>query len=364
MKKFLITIIAILIFSNSTAAELRNSVIQGEIPNSASGTVLFKKPQKIKNIKSIYFGKKTNIDDIVHLLKIYDANAVVIDVKDDWGNVSSSIKISNRQNVPSTHPEKIESFLTELKKHNIYAIARVVAFKDFVRKDLCIKDANGKVKTDKEKTSWMSPYNKSVCNYLKKICCGAIEIGFDEVQLDYVRFSSSLKIDDLNDEMHRIIAINQFLTEISDAIHALGGKISVCVFGCIIEKSNKNGKISINSRILGQDYIKICKIVDFICPMIYPSHYASGSFGGIIHPDLEPYKIIRACMELSNEMLKNQKIKAIVRPYLQAFTAFWLSKHKKYGKKEIQDQIQAITDTGIEKPHWGLFNMSLKYPEK
>ena len=364
MKKFLITVSAILIFSNSTSRELTNNAIHSEAPDSASKTVFFENSQKIKNIKSIYIGKKTNIDDIMHLLKICDANAVVIDVKDDWGNVSSSIKISNRKNVPSTHLQKLEPLLIELKKHDIYTIARVVAFKDFVRKDLCIKDDNGNVKIDKEKTSWMSPYNKLVRDYLKEICCRAIEIGFNEVQLDYVRFSPSLKINDLNNEMQRIIAINQFLAETSDAIHALGGKISVCVFGCIIEKSNKDGKISINSKILGQDYIKICKLVDFICPMIYPSHYANGSFGGIMHPDLEPYKVIHACMELSNDILKNQKIKAIVRPYLQAFTAFWLSKHKKYRKKEIQDQIQAIIDTGIEEPQWGLFNMGLKYPEK
>ena len=362
MKKFLITIFAILIFSTSAADELANNAIHSNVIDSVSETVPSKNSQKIQTIKSIYICKKTNIDDIMHLLKVCDANAVVIDVKDDWGNVSSSIKISNRKNVPSTHLQKLESLLTELKKRDIYTIARVVAFKDFVRKDLCIKDDNGIVKIDKEKTSWMSPYNKSARDYLKEICCGAIKIGFNEVQLDYVRFSTSLKMDDLNNETQRIIAINQFLNEISDAVHALGGKVSVCVFGCIIEKPHKDGKININSKILGQDYIKICKLVDFICPMIYPSHYSS--FGGITYPDLEPYKVISACMELSNDMLKNQKIKATVRPYLQAFTASWLPMHKKYGKKEIQDQIQAIIKTGIEDPQWGLFNMSLKYPEQ
>ena len=317
----------------------------------------YKKADIEQNIKSIYIGKETNFTKIMHLLKTCNANAVVIDVKDDWGNIHLPMQsVDQEDDSSSTH--KLKSLIKKLEKQNVYPIARVVAFKDFVRKDLCIKDSDGNVITDKEKTSWMSPYNCKVRNYLKNICCRAIKIGFKEVQLDYVRFSSTLTLHDSKDKAQRITAINQFLDEICDSVHELGGKVSVCVFGCIIEKTKK--QFSTNSKVLGQDYVSICKRADFVCPMIYPSHYAKG-FGGIKNPDLAPYKVIYSCMKLSNEILKNLDVKSVVRPYLQAFTATWLKKHKRYRKKEINEQIQALKDT--ECFQWGLFNMGLKYPE-
>lgn len=79
--------------------------------------------------------------------------------------------------------------------------------------------------------------------------------------------------------------------------------------------------------------------------MIYPSHYGDGNFG-IDHPDMEPYRTIRAALKLSRQDLESAgqagKHQAIVRPWLQDFTASYLKHHIPYGAGEVRAQIQAF----------------------
>lgn len=324
-------------------------------------------------IKSVYIGRRSNFQEILDTLEKYGANAVVIDVKDDFGKLFPDLPVTyNKKNqFISNNNSKI--LLQKLKEKKIYTIARVVALKEFIRDDLCIKKEDGSVMIDKEKMSWMDPKDERVLQYLEEICTAAIKIGFDEVQLDYVRFSSYFKLYKDKTKEHvlnrsRIDAINNLIDRISASVHKLGGKVSVCVFGCTIEGSvdtpNKRNQTEKSSEILGQDYIEIAQKADCICPMIYPSHFPKDTPCGVKKPDLEPYKTISICMELSNNMIETASkkgLKAKVRPYLQAFTAKWLKKHLQYGKKEIDDQIRAVLDSGTTE-QWGLFHMAGKYP--
>lgn len=329
------------------------------------------------SVRSIYVRSNSNLQDITKTLEKYGANAVVIDVKDELGhllpNLPVTYSIKNRF-IPN---KNFKHLLKQLKKRKIYTIARVVALKELTRKDLCIKAEDGSVKIDKEKMSWMDPSDEKVQKYLEEICTGAIKIGFDEVQLDYVRFSAYSRLDrgkkdkkeeNFSSDRSRINAINNLINKIGDSVHKLGGKISVCVFGCTIEGSidtpNRKNQTLTSSAVLGQDYVDIAERSDYICPMIYPSHYCKYTPCGIVDPDLEPYKTVHTCMKLSNNMfekIEKKELKARVRPYLQAFTAVWLKKHLQYGKSEIDAQINAVKDSGVV-GQWGLFDMAGRYP--
>ncbi len=328
--------------------------------------------KEILPVKSIYTGNYTNVQEILNTLERYGANAVVIDVKDDVGRLFPSLPVTHNDKNRFISNSSFKTLFEKLKEKKIYTIARVVALKEFIRDDLCIKE-NGKVKIDKEKMSWMDPTDERVLKYLEEVCTAAIKIGFDEVQLDYVRFSSYFRLYKKDGKNYtsnrlRIDAINNLIDRISSAVHKLGGKVSVCVFGCTIEGSvdtpNSRNQTGRSAEILGQDYVEIAKRADYICPMIYPSHYPRYTPCGIKDPDLEPYKTINACMKLSNDMLESASCKSLeskVRPYLQAFTAIWLKNHLQYGKKEIDDQIRAVINSGTTE-QWGLFLMSGRYP--
>ena len=322
--------------------------------------------KKISPIKSIYFNKCSYFQLISETLERYGANAVVVDVKDDLGQLMPLLPVTYNEKNRFMPDQNFKSLLKKFKEKKIYTIARVVALKELTRGDLCIKGEDGSVMIDKEKMSWMDPRDEKVQRYLEEICTAAIKIGFDEVQLDYVRFSTYFR-DDLQNKS-RIKAVNNLTDRITAAVHKLGGKVSVCVFGCTIDGSvdtpDKKNQTQKSSEILGQDYVELAEIADYICPMIYPSHYPKETPCGIKFPDLEPYNTVSVCMKLSNDMLKSvgkQNLKAKVRPYLQAFTAKWLEEHLEYGKSEINDQIRAVQDSNSV-VQWGLFCMAERYP--
>ena len=115
--------------------------------------------------------------------------------------------------------------------------------------------------------------------------------------------------------------------------------ISADVFGLV---GNVADDLSI-----GQIWEKIAPHVDYMSPMIYPSHYPKG-FAKIKDPDLEPYKTITKSLKRSikrNNQLKNP---TKIRPWIQGFTAKWLTEYKRYGHKQLSSQIKALEDVGIE----------------
>ena len=102
--------------------------------------------------------------------------------------------------------------------------------------------------------------------------------------------------------------------------------------------------------------------LDYICPMIYPSHYGDGNFG-IEHPDTEPYRTILAALQKSSGVLEAARQEgqhqAIVRPWLQDFTASYLKHYIEYGPEEIRAQIQATYDAGYDE--WMLWSAACSY---
>jgi hypothetical protein len=314
-----------------------------------------------KDIRAVYIGKNADIEKIKSVLKTYGANAVIIDVKNDTGEITGDLQLDGASLVKD-HMEDLHGFIQKLKESGIYTIARIVAFKDFKRDDLCFKTKDGNVWIDKEKNKWIDPRNKIAWEYILTISKKAVEIGFDEIQFDYVRFSSYFDKDGMNtDNISKPEVICEFLEYATKEIHKIGGLVSADVFGCIVDGAT-DPIAEKNAKIIGQDYVKVAQIVDYLCPMIYPSHFTKQSMG-IELPDLEPYEVIHKFLALSKKMLssipKNYKV-AIVRPYLQAFTAKWLTPHQVYGKKQIMKQIQAVYDSNIQQ--WSLFNFSIQYP--
>ena len=111
---------------------------------------------------------------------------------------------------------------------------------------------------------------------------------------------------------------------------------------------------------VGQDYTALGQTVDAISPMVYPSHYANGVFGLKV-PDAHPYETVSAAMQGSAEELQEipEAERAVVRPWLQAFTATWVPGHISYNGTQIREQIQAVYDAGYEE--WILWNATNRY---
>lgn len=312
-------------------------------------------------------GISSYMDELISLTEETEVNAMVIDIKNDTGEITykTDLPLAVEIGAGTGYIKDMKELVKKLKEKNIYLIARIVAFKDPLlakkREDLSLKKKNGRVFKDKNGDSWVNPYKKQVWNYLVDIGKEAAALGFDEVQFDYIRFSTDSGMKDVNygeeaKGKSKMKVITEFTKYACDNLKPLGVKVSADVYGTIIRSK-------VDARIVGQDYAAMAGYLDYICPMIYPSHYAEGSYG-IDYPDKKPYDTILAALKESKEVLNKNKNAdsgnlATVRPWLQDFTATWVSHHIKYGKAEIKAQIQAVKDAGYKE--WILWNSSNHY---
>ena len=318
-------------------------------------------------VKGIYVtGPKAGsggMEDLIRLVDETELNAMVIDVKNDEGNLT--FRLTNEE-IPQDIPvldrisemqagiryiRDIQTMMQELKDHNIYTIARIVCFKDPIlaaaQPELALTKPDGKPVTDANGLAWVNPYRQEVWEYLTELAEMAADLGFDEIQYDYVRFPVGSDADaaDYGVDMEaypKRQAIQDFLSYAGDRLHEKGCVVTADVFGTIIGSET-------DVQTVGQDYTALGQTVDAISPMVYPSHYANGVFGLKV-PDAHPYETVSAAMQGSAEELQEipEAERAVVRPWLQAFTATWVPGHISYNGTQIREQIQAVYDAGYE----------------
>lgn len=329
-------------------------------------------------VKGIYVtGPKAGsagMEDLIRLVEETELNAMVIDVKNDEGNVT--FRLANEeitQDIPVLdriaemqagvrYIRDIQTLMQELKDHNIYTIARIVCFKDPIlaaaQPDLALMKPDGKPVMDANGLAWVNPYRQEVWEYLTELAEMAADLGFDEIQYDYVRFPVGSDADEADygvdmEAYPKRQAIQDFLAYAGDRLHEKGCVVTADVFGTIIGSET-------DVQTVGQDYTALGQTVDAISPMVYPSHYANGVFGLKV-PDANPYETVSAAMQGSVEELQGipEAQRAVVRPWLQAFTATWVPGHISYNGTQIREQIQAVYDAGYEE--WILWNAANRY---
>jgi len=340
---------------------------EGDTTDS-SGDVDAKAPVKVHGIYVTAPSAGTNL--IEHLIEVADTteiNAMVIDIKDDHGKITYRMTDSIAEEIGATSNtiSDLDALIKSLKEKDIYLIARIVAFKDpylaEARPDLAVKNSDGTLFRDSNGECWVNPYNQEVWDYLMEVATKAAQAGFDEIQFDYIRFSTGKGIANADfgkeaETKTKSEAITEFTKYAYETLKPLGVFVSADVYGAIINSS-------IDAALVGQNYVQMAKYLDYICPMIYPSHFGEGNYG-IEYPDLEPYNIVQKALTASQEQLNQipeNEHKAIVRPWLQDFTASWIKKHIQYGPEEIRSQIDAVYSVGYEE--WILWNAASKYTE-
>ncbi len=331
-----------------------------EVPDDEKETLL---PDEPEGVRGIYISGPVAgdpyMEKLLTLIDETELNSVVIDVKNDEGILTYRPDSGLALEIGACvrYVEDMPALVAELKEHNIYAIARVVAFKDPVlakaRPELALRYQNGSPVGEGGGAAWVNPCDPAVWDYLEEVALGAADLGFDEIQFDYVRFPTGRSMDRVDygtsGEVVRTDVIAEFLERITGTLHEKGVRVSADVFGTVI--TNRT-----DGALIGQDYVQLAGIVDYICPMVYPSHYASGAFGLDI-PDQEPYQAVLSALSASKRTLSGQKDG--VRAWLQDFTAVWVAGHIDYGAEELRAQIQAVYDAGYT--DWLLWNAKNNY---
>lgn len=334
---------------------------RGGSPNDCK---LLVPPIKVKGIyiTGAMAGTK-NMSNLVELVTSTEMNAIVLDIKNDGGNVTYKIEYEDAKEIGACvrYVKDMPALLKELHEKGIYVIGRIVCFKDPIlakkRPELALVKADGSPVSDGKGNPWVNPFKKGVWEYICGLAEQATQDGFDEIQFDYVRFPIGTDANQANygvdlTTYSREQGLTDFFAYVEKRLHAKGIIFGADLFGTVIGSTTDRDRT-------GQDYIRIASMTDNICPMIYPSHYANKTFGLDV-PDAHPYTCIKKALELSKEQLSRDSLpKAKVRAWLQCFSAPWVKGHINYGSAQIKQQIQGVYDAGYDE--WILWNASNHY---
>ena len=298
---------------------------------------------------------KGRLDELIELAKKNNINAFVIDVKGDYGELTfpMSDEINKYTKSANKNPiiKEIEPVIKKLKENDIYTIARIVSFKDTIYAKenpdkIIVYKEGGKAFTNSDGLVWVSAYDKNLWEYNVAVAKEAAKVGFNEIQFDYVRFPASNggKLDKVlnyrnKDNMTKAEAIQKYLNYAKKELSPYNVYISADIYGQVGSSSDDMS--------LGQFWEAVSSEVDYVSPMMYPSHYGKGVYGLAV-PDANPYKTIYHSTKDSINRNNNISSPAIIRPWIQAFTATWVKGHINYGPNEVKEQIKAMKDLGVD----------------
>ncbi len=307
---------------------------------------------KISELKS-KVEKLNKFEKILGIAVATEINTVVIDVKDDDGIMTYKSDLAIVDQVEANRNVRIKDIkelMNLLKEYDIYPIARIVTFKDknFAshRTDHAIQLKSGGVWRDNKGVAWVNPYDKFVWNYDIAIAKEAALNGFKEIQFDYIRFPDNAnKYNPITefpgrDGRAKDEAVEGFLEYAKKELEHYKVNLAADVFGVITRSWDDKPED------IGQTWRKMAKSIDYMCPMIYPSHYGAGWYGYPV-PDKEPYGVLAGALKEAIERNASLENPPIIRPWIQGFTAPWIKGHINYTPKEVRDQILAGKELGI-----------------
>ncbi len=312
-----------------------------------------KMPDKVK---SLYLNASVikDVDKYIQLAKETDINAFVVDIKDNTAPAYKS-KIMEAYsktnfNYAINSFEEYKRAIIKLKENGFYVIGRITTFKDSYyvtdHPESAIADVNGNPYKHNG-SYWPSAYNRDVWEFNVELAKEAvIEMGFDEIQFDYVRFpdrtfalekSGQMNLKNTYNET-KAQAIQTFLMYACDQIHEAGAYVSADVFG----ESAHNYVTG-----YGQYWGAISNVVDVISAMPYPDHFGAYEYGINEIVWTVPYKLLYAWGNgYANVRQQEIPTPAVVRTWIQAYNTV-REPYIVYDSVKIKEQIDALEDAKL-----------------
>jgi hypothetical protein len=220
----------------------------------------------------------------------------------------------------------------------------------------------GLVWKDRKGVPWVDPGSQKMWEYIEMVSKEAHAYGFDEINLDYIRFPTDGLLSDMvfpmskeKGQYHKPEVIKEFYQYITTALRKEYIPVSGDVFGII---ATSVGDIPT----LGQDLHVALQTFDYVAPMVYPSHYAPGTFG-FTNPAKYPKEVVFQAMKgalaiadqvASSTAVSTSTIRSKIRPWYQDFDMGAV-----YTKEMVRAQIDAGERQGVNS--WMLWDPSNRY---
>lgn len=336
-------------------------------------------------------------ENLVQFIEKTELNSVIIDIKDYSGTIS--FRPENSELLHAWEDAKcgaldMKEFISKLHEKGIYVIGRITVFQDphmaKRRPDLAVQKASdGGTWKDFKGLSFTDPASKEIWDYHVALSKESYNLGFDELNFDYIRFPSDGPMKDIqfpiSKNRNKPEVLEDFFEYLHKSLKPLGIVLSADLFGMTTTNTD-----DLN---IGQVLERAMPYFDYIAPMVYPSHYPS-NWNNFANPNHFPYEVVNISMKeavrraiatstpvktsynlpIQQEILEfdptlqattTKKIFTglfkkpaydpnIMRPWLQDFRY-----GGEYGPDAIQAQIKATYDAGLHS--WMFWDPANKY---
>jgi hypothetical protein len=278
-------------------------------------------------------------DPILEMIDAGVINTVQLDLKDEGGDIWYDTGVALAHDIGAvTVLWDLEEVVADLHDRGARVVGRIVNFRDPRLANYAVETGN---------TSWViqnpdgtaygqyggfaNPFNPDVREYNMALAEEAARLGVDDIMYDYVRRPDTLsELVYPGQDGSPEDAIISFLSESYDRVDGAGARLAAAVFGIAATRPEE----------VAQDIPRMAEVVDYIAPMVYPSHWGPGEYG-VDNPNAQPYDITFRSLEEFVELAEGSK----------AFIASWLQDFSlgiDYGEAEVRAQIQASRDAGVD----------------
>jgi len=337
--------------ADSIAAARRDSLLA--VPDSIRrpAALLVRTPS---TVRALYVNRWAAIGDkmwqLIDVAKRTEVNALVIDVKDDRGLLlyHSAVPLAKEIRADTNRPmsyRRLRAVLDTMRAYGIYPIARIVVAKDPLladaKREWAIKRKSDLTPwLDRNRRPWLDPTHPAVWSYAGDLAAEAVNLGFSEVQFDYVRFPDEDRlireaVFPLMNGRLRAQVIRDQLGYLRSLVKPLNVPMTIDVFGLTATDTTDMG--------IGQKWEMFVDQADVVLPMDYPSHFAPGTYK-LRNPNARPYQTIDNALKDAKRRSTSVASAARIVPWYQDFTLG----SPRYGAAEVRAQIRAGRDNGIE----------------
>lgn len=296
-------------------------------------------PERFDAVRGVYLTansmRNARYPDTLENLKDVARPAVVFDAKGGGVFFDSSSPLAREWGTVQPMYD-LPQVLAEMKAAGIYTIARFVAIKDQTLIELHPEFSVRHPQTgERIVNNWIDPAHPDAIRYNMEIVCELARAGIDEINFDYIRYSTAtpLALSVISPE-DKAAAVETFLKAARATIDRCGSRTRLGISTYAILGWNRD----INLPTLGQDVARFAPLVDVISPMAYPATFAENAY---YSPGKDPgprsYFLVYRTLQGYREWIGEEQAKKL-RPWIQAYG---------FDAADIEAEIRAVYDAGL-----------------
>ena len=328
-------------------------------------------------VKAIYMtgciaSEKRLRDKVLAVIRGTEINSIVVDYKDYTGTISyASTTLQDPQLAgKGCRITDLPEFIAELHGLGLYTIGRITTFQDPLYAsqhiDVAIQSKShpGMTWKDTHGLAYIYPGARAYWDYVIAMGREAYDIGFDEINFDYIRFPSDGVLSDMliphTASSTKASILKQFFIYLHDNLDpspvTQGTSTTVRSNTHIVTSADLFGLTTsaLDDMGIGQILENTFPYFDYVAPMVYPSHFAKG-FNGFAEPAKHPYEVVLSSMSRAVERVVTASTSPLkLRTWIQAFDLGTV-----YTPDMVRAQMKATYDSGLTS--WMIWNAASVY---